>query len=414
MVEPADIVRERKTAADEAVSALRHEYQLVEKLGNVDDKVRRLEGLVETDDPNLRIHSGQPEMSGLVQEMRDRLFDLRDLQELLGRIEDRLGQAATDPVDLTLQQTLDIVGQLRQAAESIPNDERMSTIGTNVCEGLESFVTSVLSSPPADEAGGYIGPGPADLTMTLEVIETVRSCPGGDRTAIYSALRQQFLDAACHSTWSRVNRLFDRELDRAGKKQYLHEALTIWTLLPDLSENAGSPRLSQLPAEMRSTIEQVLLRQVIGPVEAGGTDGLLEAALLTKELADDYLSMVPAIPLEEEQTALGLQAGDSLIRRVRSQISAARSWDELETCQSAMSVIRTIKGLEADERLDRLSWPLARARLRLRLSGLAHGLRRLALPALAVAMVSASVAAGYVGLAYLLERLYDTSLPLAP
>ena len=250
--------------------------------------------------------------------------------------------------------------------------------------------------------------------MALEVINTIQTCPDADRMSTVRNLRQQFIYAACRSAWSRVNRLFDTGLDRPTRKEYLHEALSIWTLLPDLSENAGSPRLSQLPDDMRRTIQQVLLREVIGTSAGGDRQGLLDAALLANELAEDYLTMIPAISVSDAQARLGLEVSDTLIRRLKSEIARSASWADLELCLSVISVLRTFPGLEEDERLDKLSRLIRTTTWRLRLVGVVDLFRRNALPAFAVVVGLMAVAAAYIGVATLIQELYNFSLPLAP
>jgi hypothetical protein len=250
--------------------------------------------------------------------------------------------------------------------------------------------------------------------MALEVINTIQTCPGADRKASVKNLHQQFIDAACRSAWSRVNKLFDTGLDRPSRKEYLHEALSIWTLLPDLSENAGSPRLSQLPDDIRRTIQQVLLREVIGTSAWGDRRGLLDAALLANELAEDYLTMIPAISVSDAQARLGLEASDTLIRRLKSEIASSASWEDLELCLSVVSVLRTFPGMEEDQRLDKLSRLIRTTTWRLRVVGAVDVVRRNTLPAFAGLIVLTALAGAYIGVAILIERLYDYGLPLAP
>ena len=213
--------------------------------------------------------------------------------------------------------------------------------------------------------------------MALEVIETIRGCPGGDRALISKTLRQQFIDTACRSAWGRVDRLFDPTVSRATRKQYLHEALTIWSLMPELGENAGSPRLSQLPEDLRRTVQEVLLHRVIGSTQVGDPQGLLETALLAKELVEDYLTMIPAISLSEAQAEMGLQTRRTLVPRVRAELSSVDSWQDLETCLSVLSVLHTIPGAQEDEQLRKLSRPVRLARWRLRYLVALRFLRRM-------------------------------------
>mgnify|MGYP001156920499 FL=1 len=416
MVEPVNISDQRQEISVEDLElSLQHEVGLASRLPNVDDKVRHLEGVAEHTELTLSGHSVHPTIRHLKTEIADNLFDLRNTARQLTRIEEQLGQHASEPVDLTLQQTLDVVQNLRGISDAIPNDSRLADISTSVCEGLETFVTSVLPSVESEEDDGSSdGPSPSDLTLALEVIEAIRMCPGGDRTAIYKSLRQQFIDAACYSAWKRVNRLSDMRLDLATKKEYLHGALTIWQLLPDLSENAGSPRLSKLPDEMHRAVQSVLLRHVIGTADAGGLDNLVGTALLTKELSDEYLEMIPAISMSDAQSTLGLQAAESLIRRIRVELSTVGSQSELDLCLNVVSILRTVPVLSEDQRLVDLARPISRARLRLRIVDGLKTLRKTSLPALVGLFGLCGVIAAYIGLTVLLQRLYEINLPLAP
>ncbi|HIO63272.1 MAG TPA: hypothetical protein EYN37_03420 [Dehalococcoidia bacterium] len=203
-------------------------------------------------------------------------------------------------------------------------------------------------------------------------------------------------------------------LDLATKKEYLHGALTIWQLLPDLSENAGSPRLSKLPDEMHRAVQSVLLRHVIGAGDAEGLDNLVGAALLTKELSDEYLEMIPAISMPDAQSMLGLQAAESLVRRIRGELSTVGSQSELDLCLSVVSILRTVPVLSEDQRLVDLARPISRARWRVRLVGGLKTLRKTSLPALVGLLGLSGVIAAYIGLTVLIQRLYEINLPLAP
>jgi hypothetical protein len=416
MEEPIKMVGPGDLGPDALKSAIADDLALTDRLPNLSDRVLHMEDSLEAVDSACARY---PENSALTQtrgDVRNQLFDMRNTESQVQAIEERLGQGESDPVDLSLQQTLDVVQQLRRLSETIPNDERLAMIASNVCEGLESFVTAVLSeSQPGVEGGGAsLGPSPGDLTMALEVIAAIQACPGPDRSSTYKTLRQRFIDAACHSAWGRLDRLFETGLDRADRKEYLHEALTIWTLAPELSENAGSPRLSQLPEDVQRTIEQVLLREVIGSTEGGGPGGLLNASLMARELIEDYVAMVPAIAVAETQTALGATAGESLIRRTRRELSNAGTWQDLESCLSVISVLRTVPGVGEDGRLQKLSWQVRKTSLRLRLRDVSQRARRVLVPAFVTMAGVFGLAAGYVGLAMLIQRLYDYNLPLAP
>ena len=416
MEEPIKMVGQQEPDLAELNSTLANELALTERLPNLSDRVQHLEDALDAagtartrypDDTALEtVHGG----------IRDLLFDLRTTERQVQSIEERLGQGETEPVDLTLQQTLDVVQQLRRVSSEIPNDERLATVATNVCEGLESFVTAVLSEsqPGVDGDGGAIGASPGDLTMALEVISAIQACPGPDRTSTYKTLRQRFIDAACHSAWSRLDRLFDTRLDRADRRTFLHEALTIWALLPDLSENAGSPRLSQLPEDIKSTIEQVLLREVVGTATDGDASALLAASLLARELIEDYVAMVPAVQVSETQTALGATARESLIRRTTRELANAKTWHELETCLSVVSVLRTVPGISDDDRLRKLSRRIRLSSLRLRWNDALRLIGRLLVPAIVTLAALIGLGAGYVGLAEVIQRLYEYNLPLAP
>ena len=416
MVDPIKLAGQDEQSLEELAAAIEGELQMTDRLPNLADKVRHLEGALRSNVSARRMYPRDSTLLQREKDIKDLLFELRNSEGLIQRIEERLGQDVAEPVDLTLQQTLDVMEQLRRLSETIPNDERLATVATNVCEGLESFVSAVLAQPTANDNGGAasIGAGPGDLTMALEVINTIQTCPGADRRASVKNLHQQFIDAACRSAWSRVNQLFDTGLDRPTRKEYLHEALSIWTLLPDLSENAGSPRLSQLPDDIRRTIQQVLLREVIGTSAWGDRRGLLDAALLANELAEDYLTMIPAISVSDAQARLGLEASDTLIRRLKSEIASSASWADLELCLSVISVLRTFPGMEEDQRLDKLSRPIRTTTWRLRVVGAVHAVRRSALSAFAGLVGLMAVGGAYIGVAILIERLYDYGLPLAP
>ena len=418
MVIPTPLTDPEDAALEELTSSIREQVLRTDRLQNLEDKLGHLEESLRRNGSALDRFSGAPALQEIEQDIQDRLFDLQNADRLIERIEERLGRGDSEPVDLTLQQTLDVVQQLQNMSATIPNDERLGAVATNICEGLESFVTSVLHeadlSEEEGEASETIGPGPGDLTLALEVIETIHTCPGADRTSLYKALRQQFIDGACRSAWSRVDRLFDMRLERSTRKEYLHEALTIWTLLPDLSENSGSPRLSQLPEDILRTIQETMLREVIGATTTGDRQALLNAAILTKELAEDYLPMIPAIPVLESQTALGLQASDTLLRRIKAELSSISSRRDLELCLSAISVLRSVPGLEEDRRFQRLSSNIRFSSWRVRAMELGGFLRGLLLP-VSLSMVATGVLFGvYIGLGALAQRLYDVNIPLAP
>jgi hypothetical protein len=389
---------------------------LAERLPNIAGKIAHLEAL-RTDVTSARAeHPDEDTLHQVDADVAQILFDLRNAEVQIESIEERLGQGQSEPVDMTLQQTLDVVQQLRRLSENAPNDDRLAMVSTNIAEGLESFVTSVLSEAQPSEAGRPAGPGPnpSDLTMVLEVIGTIQIAPGPDRTSTYKTLRQQFIDAACKSAWARLDLVRDPLLDRSTKKEYLHEALTIWGLLPDLSENSGSPRLSRLPQEALETVEQLMLREVIGSAQVGDPRALLDAALLARGLVEDYIPMVPAIPVEDAQAALGQKARDSLVRRVRAEILRSSSWQELETCLAVVAAIQTISGADSDVRIGKLSRQVRLASLRLRFMGVTRALKRAAIPIFATLAAIIGLSAGYIGLAVLIQRLYEYNLPLAP
>ena len=415
MEKPIKLADTEQRDLEHVVSAMNIQLQQADRLPNLADKIEQLERILTCNSSARDRLAEHSRLSQVEREIQDRLFDLRNVEKLMTRIEERLGQGSSEPVDLTLQQTFDVVQQLRHLSQTAPNDERLAMVATNVCEGLESFVTAILADPQSGENahGGSVGAGPSDLTLALEVIDTLRTCPGGDRTPTYKTLRQQFIGAACRSTWNRVDSLFDVGLDRATRKGYLHEALTIWTLIPELAENAGSPRLSHLPEDIKRTIQQALMREVIGSVSVGDRQGLLDGALLIKELGEDYLTMVPAISVSEAQEDLGLQVTDSLIRRVRTELATVDSRQDMELCMSAISVFRTIPGLQHAEGLQKLSWRITISSWRLQWKRLTQFFARTWLrTALAVVVILAGIG-GYIGIATLVKRLYDMSWPLA-
>ncbi len=413
---PMRVMGEETARAESLGRDLAAQARLTDRLPNIAGKIAHLEAL-RTDVTTA--HAEHPDEETLRQVDADAaqlLFDLRNAEVQIEGIEEHLGQGQSEPVDMTLQQTLDVVQRLRRLSENAPNDDQLAMVSTNIAEGLESFVTSVLSEAQPSEAGRPTGPGPnpSDLTMVLEVIRTIQIAPGPDRTSTYKTLRQQFIDAACKSAWARLDLVRDPLLDRATKKEYLHEALTIWGMLPDLSENSGSPRLSRLPQEALETVKQLMLREVIGTAQVGDPRALLDAALLARGLVEDYIPMVPAIPIEDAQVAMGQKARDSLVRRVRAEILRSGSWQELETCLAVIAAIQTIPGADGDIRIGKLSRQVRLASIRLRFMGVSRALKRAAITIFAVLTAIIGLSAGYIGLAVLIQRLYEYNLPLAP
>ena len=413
MIDPLAMV-ERQPTLDEALARLRHELEKVTSQPNVDFRIRDLQEIL-TDVGLTRAQFGkEQELQQLEQEVNDRLLEMRNIQDQLERIEERLGSGSSEPVDLTLQQTLDVLDQLRQLAKTVPEDERLAAMGTNVSEGLESFVSSILIAPTSatdDNQPPPEIPNAAEFTTALEVIDAIYTCPGRDRASIYKSLRQQFVDAACYSAWKRLDRVVDRRLDKADKKQNLHEALTIWTLIPELSENSGSPRLSQLPTEMYQALQQLFLRDVIGDSTAGEPEKLVDQALMTKELTEDYLGMIPALD-PEAPSKLANQAIESLVRRIKSELSVAKSWRDLDTCINATSMLGTISAANVTKGPRELSRAIRLARWRLRWLDWMALARKWALPA-AIGVAALVLLLGvYVGMATLVEIVYGTRIPL--
>ena len=413
---PMRVVGEETAKAEALGEEMAAQAGLAERLPNIAGKIAHLEALRPELAAARTQHPDEETLRQVDEDVALVLFDLRNAEAQIESIEERLGQGQSEPVDLTLQQTLDVVQQLRRLSENAPNDDRLAMVSTNITEGLESFVTSVLSEARPSEPGrpSGPGPGPSDLTMVLEVIGTIQIAPGPDRTSTYKTLRQQFIDAACISAWTRLDLLRDPLLDRSTKKEYLHEALTIWALLPDLSENSGSPRLSRLPQEALESVEQVMLREVIGGAQVGDPRALLDATLMARGLVEDYVPMVPAIPVEDAQAALGQKARDSLVRRVKAEIARSGSWQELETCLGVIAAIQTIPGADGDARIGKLSRQVRLASLRLRFMGVTRGVRRAGIPIFATLAAVIGLSAGYIGLAVLIQRLYEYNLPLAP
>jgi hypothetical protein len=410
------VVGEETAKAEALGREMAAKAELAERLPNIAGKIAHLEALRPELASARTEHPDEETLRKVDEDVTQILFDLSNAEAQIESIEERLGQGQSEPVDMTLQQTLDVVQQLRRLSENAPNDDRLAMVSTNISEGLESFVTSVLAEaqPPEQGRPSGPGPGPSDLTMVLEVIGTIQIAPGPDRTSTYKTLRQQFIDAACISAWTRLDLLRNPLLDRSAKKEYLHEALTIWALLPDLSENSGSPRLSRLPQEALESIEQVMLREVIAGAQVGDPLALLDAALLARGLVEDYVPMVPAIPVEDAQAALGQKARDSLVRRVKAEIARSGSWQELETCLGVIAAIRTIPGADGDTRIGKLARQVRLASLRLRFMGVAAGVRGAGIPIFATLAAVIGLAAGYIGLAVLIQRLYEYNLPLAP
>ena len=143
MVEPLELNNQRRDS-EQLASELRHGLGLAERLPNVDDRLAQLKVILEVDDERRGGRSDHPALVAVLQDIKDQTFELTSVEVTISRIEERLGQGASEPVDLTLQQTLDVVEELRQISRTVPNDQRMAMLATNVCEGLESFVTSVL------------------------------------------------------------------------------------------------------------------------------------------------------------------------------------------------------------------------------------------------------------------------------
>lgn len=412
MVEPIKI-RNGKHAADQLISDLRHGIELADRLANVDDRVAYLKGLIDTDEQPWAELPDDADLDSVTQDINDRIFQLTDVQAAISRIEKRLGQEASDPVDLTLQQTLDVVEHLRQISDAAPNDDRIASLATNVCEGLESFVTTVLAGSEAEGQLTADSPSLADMELALSVIETIAVCPGAARKSMYRPLRRQFIDVACQAAWKRVDRLSDMGLDRATRKEYLHEALTIWILTPDLAENAGSPRLSQLPSEIQRFIQRLLLKEVIANGADKDLPRLQDEALLTKEFIDDYLSMVPAISLPDAHQDVGVHVVGTLVRRLETAIRRVASYEELEFCFGIITTLRTLEGVD-ETKLERASRSLARARWRVRGWRTVLFFRMVSLPAALVLAIAVAGLGAYVGIAVLIENLYEFTLPLAP
>jgi hypothetical protein len=405
---------EQRQDRERNAAQLRHKFELAGRLTNVEDRIAHLRGMLETDMAALADSPRDQEVDALKREVNENLFDLEGFESALTRIEERLGQDEAEPVNLTLQQTLDVVDQLRGVSQIAPNDERIAVVATNVCEGLESFVTSVLDvGQPGDESRGT-GPSPADLELALEVIETIGTCPGSDRRAINKSLRRQFVDGACNSVWMRVNRLFDMSLQRADRKQMLHEALTIWTMTPELGESAGSPRLSQLPTEILRTIERVLLQEIIGGVPVGHPEKLLDASMLAREFSDDYVTMIPAIQVAEAQSALRTRLAHTLARKLAHEISHAGSWHELEICMGVRNVVTSISDEGEEAKLSALSRRVMWTTWRLRVKDVFAFFKSAVRPAGFVVGGLAVAMGAYLGIAALVSRLYDVGVPLAP
>ena len=142
MVDPIKIASNDDRSLEEFAASIDNELQLTDRLPNLAEKVHHLDGAFRS---NVSARREYPRDSTLLRQekdIKDRLFELRNSEGLIQRIEERLGQDDAEPVDLTLQQTLDVMEQLRRLSETVPNDERLATVATNVCEGLESFVSA--------------------------------------------------------------------------------------------------------------------------------------------------------------------------------------------------------------------------------------------------------------------------------
>ena len=121
--------------------------------------------------------------------------------------------------------------------------------------------------------------------------------------------------------------------------------------------------------------------------------------------------------MPDAQSMLGLQAAESLVRRIRGELSTVGSQSELDLCLSVVSILRTVPVLSDDQRLVDLARPISRARWRVRLVGGLKTLRKISLPALFGLfglLGLCGVIAGYIGLTVLIQRLYEINLPLAP
>ena len=412
---------EQRQERERAVAQVRHRLELVDRQPNVEDRLAHLRSLLDTglrgeaEPQGLALGHAGDEVETLRNEIEERIFELEGIESTIARIEERLGQDESEAVNLTLQQTLDVVDHLRQVSQSAPNDERIGMVATNICEGLESFVTSVLSFDQAEEGSPGVGPAPADLELALEVIDTIGTCPGPDRRAIIKSLRRLFVDAAYNAVWLRVNRLFEMDLEPANRKQMLHEALSIWTITPELGESAGSPRLSQLPSEILRTIDRVVTQEIIGKVPVGEPEKLLDASILAREFSDDYVTMIPAIQVAEARTSLRAKLANVIARKLAHEISHAKSWHDLEVCIGVRNIVTSIADADAgeDARMVSLSRQIVWSTWRLRIKGVGTFFRGLFRPALITAVGLFAAVGLYVGIATLIKRLYDVGVPLA-
>ncbi|HAL49109.1 MAG TPA: hypothetical protein DCP37_15275, partial [Dehalococcoidia bacterium] len=84
MVEPIDIANQRpESSVEELDSDLRHEIDLVDRLLNIDEKIRHMEEVAAHLESTSARFSSHPTMRRLKTEVNDRLFDLRNTEQQL-------------------------------------------------------------------------------------------------------------------------------------------------------------------------------------------------------------------------------------------------------------------------------------------------------------------------------------------
>ena len=138
---------------------------------------------------------------------------------------------------------------------------------------------------------------------------------------------------------------------------------------------------------------------------------LVEKALLTKELTEDYLGMIPALAPDAPAT-LGTQAISSLMRRIRNELSMVDFKHSYETCINATHILSILPSEDSASPMKELSGAFKGARWRLRRINFIRTARKCALPAAAGVASLVALLGVYIGAASLVEALYNVQIPL--
>ena len=142
MQDPIKISGTGNTDLEVSLATLKHQLELSGTIPNVDSRLGELEGILADTRLALVQSRGAADLLRLEQDVTDQLFVLRNIEEHMILIEQRLGSGSSEPVDLTLQQTLDVLHQIRQLDTKMPGDERLASMATNV-----SIASSKVQSP---------------------------------------------------------------------------------------------------------------------------------------------------------------------------------------------------------------------------------------------------------------------------